>query len=409
MLLSNDVFCRLIKDYRKQQKLTITDLSQRTGYSTGSISLFENSNNILTDNKTASILNALNLPEDYLSIIPTTIEPLITEWIDACKRFDDELFSSIYAQLSKLLITYTNTTLSFLYDYVCFINAVYFIDNSNNYEQQIKNIKDHLQYLMPKYASIFYVHLGIHFFNHRDYVNAKKAYVEVPQYIVKDHYYEDIYEYSLARYYVRVNDLFLSMEHFKIASELLSVNHLHRRIFNLKFTTMLQFMKMKSYQNAIDTGVDIIESSIQLGYEDEATMATYNVAYIYMIKRDYEKALMYLKKIPTTQMRPKYLISELIIYTLTNQTSEAFKTIAYAKQLDTTHEYQSLIQIFSTYLNSYDEKNFVNELENFYNEELGSETFDREFYLLILIEKYKQLHSYKKATYYLEKLYDLVV
>ena len=400
------IYNKFIKDLRKNKNLSLNELSKILPFSSGTLSLFENSPNILSNEKTNEILSFYNLDSQTLIEFDSHVSNLFSEFVKSIVFIDKVNASKIKNMLFEYLTPYKDTVLYSLFHLVDFIDKTH--NDKDVHTIPCEPLINCIQYLTPKYKSLAYTYLAMNFVLKKQFDKAKEHFDSASFYLSKQKDYADMYFYALASYYTYMNDIPNSIVSCEKAISLFSKTQNFKRLTNTNIIVANQFLKLKDYTRSVQINKEVLKSAIIHNNLANQRTALNNIGFIYMMKSDYYTACTYFQQIPKSVIKDRHLYSYSICLGEIEDFVTGLSTANLGLSTTSNPYYQYMFKIYSAYFEDNNLKKLAKNIEKAFdkfNDYL--DIFEREFLCVLLANQYKRLGNIKKALDYYEKLHQL--
>jgi len=400
-VLKSTAYNDFLKQERKKNNLSTKDLSYLIPFSTGLINKIENSDNPLNFHNINYLFEFYGYQPNQIQEYDSSIQTLLNNFISAIVYLDDEKVNNTYNNILEISKDFKSTSLYIPCSLCEFVYSKYYVLplNESNVEFLISNIN----YLCEKYQSLANMYLANYYEQKLDYLNAKEYFDKCLFNISKDSSLEDMYHYFLSNYYMQTNNLSLSINHRERAINLFGKTKNYRRIVNLLIQQGTQFIYSGNYKNAISSYDNALNSAKDNGFELEINLILHNVAFVYMLQNQYDKAAEYLSKKPLSLLTQKNCHAYMISLVNSNQLEKAKQICELGKTLGDNKYYLSFFETYESYFESLDllllAKNIEKILKKFIHQ---ISILEIQFLHILLAYLNKKLGRYKKTTEHLE-------
>ena len=236
----SSLYNAFIKELRKNANLSIRQFSEICNLSTGTLSSFENSDNILQNEKTEKLLQYYGYNVGEIIDFDVEFSRLFYEFIHHAVYVQHDLIDDSHEMLMNLLKRYENTALYLGYH---IINLFYSIYKDDYFDFDLKYIMKYIDYVSVDIQSLFYTYLGRYYTKINSFDQARKSFEKAQSAIAIDDTYSEMFHYTIANYYMRIGDIHLSIKHSELGIGLFVRKHNFRRLINSNILLANQFFK----------------------------------------------------------------------------------------------------------------------------------------------------------------------
>ena len=395
-----------LKNLRKDQNISIKDMSKNLNYSTATISHIENSKDILNNEKLNVYLNHFKLESSVLLDFDIRIYELFNDFISAIEYIEEDGIEESYMNIVEYLSPYKNTV---LYSVYYLVNFIYCMVNYQSISNEVfAGLLNSIDYFTVEQKSIAEIYMGVYYFERKDYDQSKLHFDNASFYLSKNSKFSGLYHYFIASYYIFTSDLGNSIAHCEQAISIFLKSHNFKRLTNTNIIIGNQHLKSKNYTLALQTNKELLDLAYKNNDLFSQRVALNNIAYIYMLNCDFESAIDCFEKMPESKMQASHYCSYVICLAETNQNEKGISICEKWTPSTTNAYYKQLFKCYYQNFKKNDYKKLSKEIEKtYYKYQKEIDDFDKEFIFILLSYRFKKEGNTKKALEYFEKLYQL--
>lgn len=165
---------------------------------------------------------------------------------------------------------------------------------------------------------------------------------------------------------------------------------------------------MRYFSKALEVNLENLEEIQNLDIQFEKRSLLNNIAFIYFLQGNYEKAIEYYAQIDEAEMNEQHFYSYMLPLFITQDYIKAQEICEKGLAIAHLQYYQRLLNYFRQYFDDRNLSLLLKHLTNFYQRcDHHIDSFTKEELLCLIIELLKQDKQYKKALYYTEEKYHL--
>lgn len=404
-VFSPSIFNQFLKEERKKRNLTISQLSETLNQSTGYISKLENSDFIVGNPKIEPLLQVYQLPNDYLTILDEKIDQYADNFLDDITFISNDRSLS-YQKIVDFMHDYKNTILYKIVD------VSHFISNTQNQiivtEKEIELLTENISIFSDKIQSVIHIYIASYYTLILDYLSAQIYYNKSLNNTIVCNKYASLLYYHLALFYRNTHDSLKSLHYSDLATKGFAQTKNYKRLANLKTITGLQYFDMRYFSKALEVNLENLEEIQNLDIQFEKRSLLNNIAFIYFLQGNYEKAIEYYAQIDEAEMNEQHFYSYMLPLFITQDYIKTQEICEKGLAIAHLQYYQRLLNYFRQYFDDRNLSLLLKHLTNFYQRcDHHIDSFTKEELLCLIIELLKQDKQYKKALYYTEEKYHL--
>lgn len=400
------IYNKFIKDLRKNKNLSLNELSKILPFSSGTLSLFENSPNILSNEKTNEILSFYNLDSQTLIEFDSHVSNLFSEFVKSIVFIDKVNASKIKTMLFEYLTPYKDTVLYSLFHLVDFIDKTH--NDKDVHTIPCEPLINCIQYLTPKYKSLAYMYLATNHVKRKEFDKAKDYFDSASFFLAKDDEYVDMYYYFLASYYIFQENIINSISACENAILLFTKSQNIQRLSSTNIIVANQYLKLKDYKKALKINYEVYRQAVINNDLFDQRASLNNIGFIHTMQSNFLDAEQYYSKIPLDYMKESHYYAYMICLAENENYDIGLSVCNMGADTSVTPYYKYFFKIYSSYFHDQNLKKLARNIEKAFEEfDDYLDIFEREFLCVLLANQYKRLGNIKKALDYYEKLHEL--
>lgn len=400
------IYSLLFKESRKKHNLKTSDIATLSSYSTGSINLFENCNDILNNKKVQYLSSFYHLDYNNILNLNENLNITIKNFYDSIIKGETVDTTDSFIKLDKTLSEFKHSIIHNIYDMIKWVYCVY----TRKLEglPKLENVEKILPFLTDKYKAFCYIYIGQYYLMIKKFTYAKKYYDTSFHYLSENEPLLAMYHYCLASYYVRINNIPSSITHCEEAVSIFTKLQNVRRLINTNIIIGNQYLKLRNYELAFDINVRNLDYVDSHNLVFEKRVCLNNIAFIYMMKNQFKQAIPYFEKMPKEFVEESHLYSYMICLGEVDEFDKGKSICLEGKNIANTPYFKYMFKIYNNYFEDRNLKKLSRNIEKVfekYDDYLDS--FEKEFLCVLLGNQYKRSGNIKKALEYFEKLHEL--